>query len=97
MVVGAWVLYARICAGCLLCLLGCVNLAAIITTGVFRLNTQGKLAALSTQPIKYEGGLTTSDSRTYESDGKVILALWITSLVMCCCNCLQSYQVKGQQ
>ena len=39
--VGVWNLKARVCGFCYLCCLWCVNLAAIITTAVFRFNTMG--------------------------------------------------------
>ena len=51
---GAWNLYARMCGLCCAFCLGCVNFAALITTGVFRYNTMGKLAALSLVPTKYD-------------------------------------------
>ena len=50
MIIGVWSLYARFAGMCLGCCFGCVNLAAIITTGVFRFNSMGKLAALSLTP-----------------------------------------------
>lgn len=74
-------------------MLCCVNLAAIITTGVFRFNLMGKLAALSQLDNKYEG-LTQGETdivfkqggETYESDGKLILGLWIIQIVFLCSN-----------
>ena len=47
---GVWGFKARILGFCCSCLLGCVNVAAIVTTAVFRFNTIGKLAALSLSP-----------------------------------------------
>ena len=47
---GAWSLWARMTGLVCGCLFGCVNLAALITTGVFRFNSIGKLAALSLCP-----------------------------------------------
>ena len=75
--------------GCCGCLLGCTNIAAIVVTGVFRFNTMGQLAAISTVGTKYDGPFVIesehatqivsnlSNERTYESDGKLIMALWI--------------------
>ena len=47
LILGAWSLYARIIGLCGACWCGCANIAALVTTGVFRYNTMGKLAALS--------------------------------------------------
>jgi len=47
---GVWSFKARILGFCCSCLLGCVNVAVIVTTTVFRFNTIGKLAALSLTP-----------------------------------------------
>lgn len=47
MAIGSYVLYARVLGLCTGCLFSCVNFAAIITTGVFRFNAAGKLAAIS--------------------------------------------------
>ena len=44
---GAYNFKSRQIASCCSCCLCCVHLAAIITTGVFRFNTWGSLAALS--------------------------------------------------
>ena len=89
MAVGSWNWYARLCSGFCCCLLGIVDLAAIIVIGVVRFNYFGQLAALSLTPSKYSeepfkfnkapkrlaGGL--SDERTFEQDGKLILTLWV--------------------
>ena len=89
MMLGAFVFHARALASCCLCLLSCVNLAAIITTGVFRFRTMGKLSALSKMGVKYVGGADfTNSDRTYESDGGMILGLWIAALCQCCCGCV---------
>ena len=61
MMCGAYIFFARALGSCFSCLLGCLNLAAIIVTGVFRLNTIGKLAALSTLGVNYTGINSTSD------------------------------------
>ena len=88
------------CCGTLLC---CLSTAAIITTGVFRFNTRGALAALSLTPSKYVGGDITiqqffdgsdiqniqivSDDRTYSTDGSMILITWIFMILFCCTSC----------
>ena len=51
---GVWNFHLRAMGACCASALCCVNLAAIITTTIFRFNTFGKLAALSTLPTKYE-------------------------------------------
>ena len=98
MILGAWSFHARGLAACLGSLCCCLNLAAIITTGVFRYNTWGSFSALCLAPTKYEAlptsitditdvtGLS-SDSRTYESDASVIVALWICQMIFCCTSC----------
>ena len=53
-VIGAYNFHSRALGGCLGCCIGCVNFAALITTGVFRYNTLGKLAALSDGPSYYD-------------------------------------------
>ena len=100
MMLGAYQFHARGLASCCLCLLGCVNLAAIITTGVFRFRTMGKLAALSTTAVNYNGvndatkTIDLNDDRTYESDGNMIMGLWIAALCLCCCNCFLGMVMK---
>ena len=95
MCLGTWQLHMRAIGGCCLCLIGCVNIAAIIVTGVFRLNMVGELAALSLTPSKYSGKpfdntkgtmivSNLSDDRTYNSDGKLIFILFICQMVFCC-------------
>ena len=41
MAIGSWNWHARMCGGCCFCLLGIINLAAIIVTAVFRFNLLG--------------------------------------------------------
>ena len=55
MVWGAWNYKARLISGCLCSILGCVDLAAIIVTFVFRFNQVGRLAALSLTASYYDG------------------------------------------
>ena len=53
MILGAWSFHARGLAGCCGSLCCCLNLAAIITTGVFRYNNWGSLSALCNGGSKY--------------------------------------------
>ena len=53
MVLGAWSFHARGLAGCCGSLCCCLNLASIITTGVFRFNHWGKLSMLCEGGSKY--------------------------------------------
>ena len=98
MCIGTWQLHLRAVGGCCLLLIGCVNIAAIIVTGVFRMNDVGTLAAMSLTPSKYSGepfDITSgsiivsnmSDDRTYSSDGQFIFILWIFQMVFCCSQC----------
>ena len=78
LILGAWSLYARMAGLCFACCLGCVNVAAIVTTGVFRYNTMGKLAAISLAPSKYDDSSTASlyftdpNGRVYKDDANLI-------------------------
>jgi hypothetical protein len=67
--------------------LGCLNIACIITTAVFRFNTIGKLAALSLAPSAYHDTLLLSDDRNYVMDGNWILWLWLFQVATFCGNC----------
>ena len=93
LMIGAFQFHTRAVGSCLLCCFSCTHLAAIVMTGVFRFNTEGKLAALSTLPVKYvttnysKGQVILDSNRTYESDGNVILGLWIGALCQCCFGC----------
>ena len=53
MILGAWSFHARGLAGCCGSLCCCLNLASIITTGVFRFNHWGKLSMLCEGASKY--------------------------------------------
>ena len=57
--VGVWSFHARALGACCSSALCCLNVACIITTAVFRFNTWGSLAALSTMNVKYD---SSSDS-----------------------------------
>mmetsp|Transcript_26546 Transcript_26546/g.35508 ORF Transcript_26546/g.35508 Transcript_26546/m.35508 type:complete len:97 (+) Transcript_26546:312-602(+) len=56
MLVGVKSRHMRAIGLCFMSLFGCLNLAAIVTTAVFRFNKMGQLAALSLAPVKYDGG-----------------------------------------
>lgn len=66
---------------CLAGLLSCINIAGIILTAVFRFNTWGKLAALSTMVDNYSYKCVVENEKycqTYEFTGNRIVAIWIT-------------------
>ena len=103
--VGTWNYKARAVSSCFASVLTCLNISAIITTGVFRFNTVGKWAALSLTPSKYEKpfDLSTgtmivsslSDEHTYNTDGKLIVWLWISQILFCCSHsCMTAYSAK---
>ena len=54
MIAGAWSFHARGLASCCGSLCCCLNLASIITAGVFRFNNQGNLSALCLSGTKYD-------------------------------------------
>ena len=97
--IGAYNFHARAIAACCGCLLGCVNFAAIITTCVFRFNIMGRYSTLSLMPSQYDQPFdhsvktktmimsSLSDNHTYESDGHLIMLLWVGQLFLCCLNC----------
>jgi len=98
MCVGTWQLHLRAFGGCCLCIIGCVNIAAIIVSGVFRFNQMGQLAALSETPSKYSGQpfdntkgtmivSNMSDDQTYSGDAQIILILFVCQIVFCCSQC----------
>ena len=77
---GSFYLYPRVISSCCNCLLTLVFLAAIITTAVYRFRTKGQLCALSENPSHVDKSNTFQD-RTYNRDGKEIVALWVFSMV----------------
>ena len=83
MILGAWSFHARGLAACCGSLCSCLNLAAIITTGVFRYNTWGSFSALCTGPTKYDADNPNhvNDDTTYATDAAVITGLWICQMV----------------
>ncbi len=85
--IGAYQLKARILGMACCPLIGCLQIACIITTAVFRFNTMGKLAALSLTPSAYDENSPQTgylgDSRTFNMDASWILWLWLMQLMMC--------------
>ena len=69
----------------------CVHLASIITTGVFRFSTKGKLAALSnlnTNPYD-------DTSHTYNDVAALIVWLWVLQMLLCVSHCCKiGYHAK---
>ena len=104
LVLGAWYLSARSIAVFCGSLCYCNLFAAIVTTGVFRFNTWGKLSALCVAPTNYEG-MNDDDtkvtdfgySNTYESDAALIVVLWICQMVYCCSNCFHMCYIAKKQ
>ena len=79
---------------CCTTLFSCFNLAAIVTTAVYRFNHIGQLAALSKAPTQYEEGAqwhSISNERTYSDDAKMIIAIWFVQLFFC----IVSFCVQG--
>ena len=70
-----WILFSLISA---------VHLAAIVTTGVFRFNTMGKLAALSLQPTNPQD----DDSQTYSAAATLITWLWSLQIILFISHCV---------
>ena len=66
MIIGAWNFHARALAGTCGSLCCCLNLASIITTGVFRFNSWGKLSMLCNGASKFDDDADPplSDDRT---------------------------------
>ena len=54
MIAGVYLVWLRVTSMCCNCCLSIINLAAIITTAVFRFRKLGKLCALSIEPVKVE-------------------------------------------
>ena len=92
MILGAWSFHARGLASCCGSMCCCLNLASIVTTGVFRYNNMGNFSALCLTPTNYDSSNELSkvnDDWTYNSDAALIVGLWIAQMVFCitsCCN-----------
>ena len=95
--IGTFNFHSRLMGVCCGMLLSCANLAAIITTGVFRFNTIGNFAALSLCGSKFEKDFSRktqtmlssslSNEHTFNSDARLILWLWLCQMFLCCANC----------
>ena len=104
-VAGSWYHKLRFLGVILACILGCINLAALILTGVVRFNTMGKLAALSQLDNQYDGVSDSEDmvlfisgGRTYQSDGALIVGLWIAQMALCLASsCYTAYANKPRE
>ena len=69
-------------------LCSCLNFAAIITTGVFRYNSWGKLSALCEGPSKYDDDVNKlSDDWTVQGDAYIITGLWACQIIFLCTYC----------
>ena len=90
---GAWSFHMRMVGACLAVFMSCFNFLAIITTGVLRFNTMGKLAALSIYPTTYKGlndtetAILLGEDSTYKTDGKGIVISLTLSITFCCTHC----------
>ena len=100
-VFGAFYFWPRVLGACFNCLLSCAHFGAIITTAVFRFRTQGKLCSLSLRPSRVDSDLNFKDGHTFETDGQMILALWICQLVFfvifCCGGCISAKHATQAQ
>ena len=96
---GAWSFHARGLAACCGSLCCCLNLAAIILTGIFRYRTFGQFTALCDGGSKYVDSLDTlSDERTYAGDALLITILWVCQMVFCLTSCCHlTYSGKPSQ
>ena len=65
-------------------LISCVHLASIITTGIFRFSTMGKLSALS----KMQTDPKLQDSHTYSDVGSLIVWLWVLQMLLYLSHCV---------
>ena len=91
MTAGVWSYYARLAGYYGACLMSCLNLAIIITIGVFRFNTWGDFSALSLELSQYadttgsgiEESLRLYDGYTYKSAATFITTLFAFSIVLC--------------
>ena len=72
MILSIYKIWIRMIGTCCNCVLGCINMAAIITTAAFRFRPMGKVCAMSTAPVKVVSDDYLSDSRTYQSDAIMI-------------------------
>ena len=77
MLVGTWIVPARLFAGLCGCCCWCLNFALIITMATIRFNAWGSLSALCDGPSKYnDDGLNLSADHTVSGDAALILGLW---------------------
>ena len=93
MTAGIYNFHARMtayCCGCCYCIF---HLVVLIITGVLRFNIKGSLGSISQtssafkEPSIKNGTDFISGDRTYESDGDLILGLWIFQFFFFCFHC----------
>merc|ERR1739844_778110 len=92
MLCGACSYHVRGLTACCGGLCSCLNFAAIITTGVFRYNSWGKLSALCEGPTLYD-----DDADDFSKLGLLAgwlvgrlvgwLVGWLVGCYSCCCSC----------
>ena len=68
------------------------NIGVLLATGIYRFNSMGKLAALSTCPSKYDESATfenyyLSDARTYADESMIITVLWSSQIAFFAGHC----------
>ena len=88
---GVWVLPTRVIGLWCQTLCSCNFFGSLITVTIYRFNPKGSLAALSQAGASYkieDNVAIMTDEVTYADDGKMILNLWITSLVFLVAQCL---------
>ena len=94
MLLGMFSVYSRVAGLCCTALFSCLNLAAIVTTAVYRFNQIGQLASLSKAPTQYDESAqwhSISNERTYSDDAKMIIVIWFVQLFFC----IFSFCVQG--
>ena len=78
MIVGTWVIYARLLGSCCGLFWNCCHVIAIIVTAAYRFDSQGKLCALNDMKSAYDDNNEYYlDEWTYEDDGRAITAFWV--------------------
>ena len=95
MLAGSWLLVARYIGLCILTLGLLGSFVAIVWTGTLRFATQGKLAALSETPSKFDSSTMTllPDDRIYADDATMVLAIFICQIIFTCGQfCFQAAQ-----
>ena len=96
--IGTINLKSRIAGLGTLCLMSVCNFIALIVTAVYRFNTLGKLAALSTCPTKYDKSASdtyyVTDDWTYTSEANMIAWVWSLQLITCIFTCCVNHRLN---